>query len=142
MTMTETDKDRLFDQAVELRNAGNFSAALPLLEKLAKEDPDSHAGVFVLLGDTHEELGDVDSAIHSFRAAIKIDPGNEHASVLLFARLWYRAEDGDVDAETEALDEIRRFVTISGTDAYADIIREISEKKHLLWPNCDEPDSS
>jgi lipoprotein NlpI len=81
------------------------------------------AALIAVLGDVYSELGNVDAAIEAFREAVRLAPTSEIASLGLFHCLW-RAKK-----EREAFDEIRRFMSLSESQDYRDIVNELWEKR-------------
>jgi hypothetical protein len=122
LMMTENEKrlSFMFDDAMRLRDAGEFVAARHLLaslvEQLTQQDE-------VLLPHTHMQLGNISDMLgdHSqreahFRAASVIAPRKELASLGLFHALW------DQGRRTEALEEMVRFLRWRYSEMYAEML--------------------
>jgi len=61
-------------------------------------------------------------ALREFQSALTERPRSERLSFAIFHCLW------DLDRRVEALDEVKRFVGLTGSTAYKEIIDEINEK--------------
>jgi predicted Zn-dependent protease len=107
-----------FDQAMNLRNAGNFSEALESFKLLAKESPKFN-GTFMMMGHICWKLNQNNEAAEYFGKAVEMSPKLEIASLGLFHSLW---NQGKTD---EALLEMRRFLTIASSDEYTEILEAI-----------------
>jgi len=72
-----------------------------------------------MLGHIYWRMKDLEMAISSFRKATELAPRSERASVGLFHCLW---EEGKQD---EAIDEAKRFMTLSDSQDFREILEEI-----------------
>jgi predicted Zn-dependent protease len=110
-----------FSEAVKFKEAGQLKAAKELLIDLAQQDPKSTA-ILAVLGDVYWDLEELEEAISTFRRAIEIAPTLEAVSLGLFHCLW------KLERREEAMEEIKRFQTISDSEDYRQIVKEINEK--------------
>lgn len=131
------DSTRVLQRAATLRDSGDLEGARTLLVSVVEEFRD-RAGFWLVLGDIQKELGDMRAAVASFRNAVELAPEHEVASHSLLCVLWRLGRAGDDDAEGDALAEIRRYRSATGSDSYDSIIAELHEKMDLLWPQDDE----
>jgi len=117
-------KDHLkqrFAEATKLKEKGDLSAAREIMLELSEIDPDSPA-ISAVLGHVFWEMQLLNEAITAFRRAVELAPNLEAASLGLFHCLW---ESGKRE---EALEEAKRFTSISGSDTYMEMVREITQK--------------
>ena len=70
-----TDKDAVVNHAVERLRKGDYATAIPLLEGVARRDPDN-AAVLYNLGMAYSDMGRVDEAIPFLERFTKAQPGN------------------------------------------------------------------
>jgi len=110
-----------FSKAVKLIEEKDFGSARQLLLQLAEEDPNSTA-ILAVLGDVCWEMQLLDEAVFVFKRAIELSPKLEAVSLGLFHSLW------KLEKREEALEETKRFMAISDSADYREIIREINEK--------------
>jgi tetratricopeptide (TPR) repeat protein len=110
-----------FRKAHQLEEAGEFEDALKIREELAIALPFSKK-ILLPLGKLYQILGKVEQAEVVFNDTIKHYPECELASKNLFHFLWNN------DRRNEAMEELGRFQTISHSEDYMDIVREINEK--------------
>ena len=68
------------------------------------------------------ELRQPKNAIPYFKKATELSPQSEKASLGLFHSLW------NLDRVNEALEEVKRFQTLSHSKDYDEIVAEIKEK--------------
>ena len=108
----------MFSQAVSLKEQGDMIAAKDVLISLVELDPESTAAVLIL-GDVYQSLNRREDAIDAFRQAIELSPMLEAASLALFHCLW---ESGKRD---EAMEELKRFQSISDSEEYRKIVSAI-----------------
>jgi predicted Zn-dependent protease len=107
--------------AVELKEAGQLQAAEEILARLNREDPES-ATILAVLGDVYWDLGRLSDAVITFSRATRLSPTLEAVSLGLFHCLW------KLGRQDEAMEEIKRFQTISDSQDYRDIIEEINKE--------------
>ncbi len=113
--------DELFSKAISLRDKGEYNLAKNIFLKIIgieKHEP----SYYLILGQIEKNLGLLNSAEQYFRKAVELLPDHELASRALFHALWNQ------DKTEDALDEIRRFQSISDSEHYREIMAEINEK--------------
>lgn len=110
-----------FQIAKNLAKSGNIKETISILEELVEIKPMS-ALFIAVLANAYEELEEHDKAETFFRKSVKLKPDFELASLGLFHCLW---KQGKTD---EAFDEIKRFMAISYSQDYIEIINEINSK--------------
>ncbi len=105
------------NEAIKLATNDQLSAAIRLLTTLVEEFPRAssvhgYLAWFLLENGRHQE------AIEQSRSAVSLSPESERVSLIHFHVLW---KAGDC---TEALDEMKRFLTIRPSEEYANIIKD------------------
>jgi tetratricopeptide (TPR) repeat protein len=110
-----------FSEATKLQDAGQLEAAKNLLLELAGKDTPSMR-ILAALGLVSYELGLWDDAASVFESGTQMSPDLESVSKGLFHSLWKQGK------LVEALEEVKRFQSISDSEDYQEIIREINEK--------------
>jgi predicted Zn-dependent protease len=113
--------EKQFAEAVKIEKAGLNQAAKKLLQKLAKKDPRS-IRILAALCLVCWNLKALKEAVKVSKRMIKLAPTLEAASKGLFHSLW------ELGKYVEALEEIKRFQSISFSKDYEEIVREINEK--------------
>jgi tetratricopeptide (TPR) repeat protein len=108
-------------QANKLHDAGQFESARKIYLDLAEKDPQS-IRILAGLGLTCMEMEALDEAVSVFKRAVELAPALESVSKGLFHSLW------NFERRVEALEEIKRFQSISNSEDYEEIIKEINEK--------------
>lgn len=106
---------KVFDEAVRLQDNGDLISAKEKLLSLASIDPQS-AAIFAILGDVYWEMGLLEEAVKVFKRAIELAPKLEAVSLGLFHCLW------KLGKRNEAAEEVKRFMTISDSANYREII--------------------
>lgn len=101
-----------FRQAKALVGAGDYAAAIPKLEKVAREEPDN-ADVFNLLGFSYRKSGDTGRAAPNYEKALQINPKHRGA-------LEYQGE---------------MFLTLNQPEKAEANLAKINE---ICWLKCDE----
>ena len=97
---SESARNPDYLQAVELFEAGDYAAAIPLLQKSLAADP-SNADAYNLLGFSHRRLGQVEAALAHYGKALALEPEHRGANEYL-GELYL--ELGHLDAARERLD--------------------------------------
>lgn len=109
------------ERAVELREQGDISAALDILEEMSGRQAESPL-YLAALGHTYSEAGMTDEAIPCFREAVKLEPEHEMLSLALFHALW------NAGRVQEAFREARRFLMRADSQDYRSMIGEMYAK--------------
>jgi len=127
-TLTNTEANEIFEKANKLEELGELEAALKIRKQLAKDFPNSKL-LLITLAKSLQELNKLDEAELYYKKTVKLAPKWELASLQLFHFLFDN-EGGrwKEDRFDEAFDEMRRFQSISHSDDYVEIIREINDK--------------
>jgi tetratricopeptide (TPR) repeat protein len=111
---------RLFDRALQLRNAGELDAAIAALQELVtastSTDQRLHAHALVQLGDVLAQVGRRAEAVAAYRAATDAAPRMELASLTLFVALDKAGE------KVDALCEAFRFVSLRESLGYRELL--------------------
>jgi predicted Zn-dependent protease len=110
-----------YDRAAKLVDAGDLTAAKSILLDLSVQDPSSPA-ILAVLGDVSWKMGELEEAAAIFRHAIELRPTLEAVSLGLFHCLW------ELGKRVEAMEELKRFQTVSDSQDYRAIVKEILEK--------------
>jgi tetratricopeptide (TPR) repeat protein len=110
-----------FAEAIKFQDAGQLESAKKILLALTETDPQS-IRILAALGLVCWELGYLEEAVRVFTRAIELAPTSEGMSKGLFHCLW------NLERKVEALEEIKRFQTISDSEDYRAIVNEINEK--------------
>jgi tetratricopeptide (TPR) repeat protein len=127
MTLNETEKvfAGMFDQALQLRDRGEFVEAIALLEQLVTHltEPGRRAPTLLShshmqLGHIHRKLGNDLAREHHFRRAIEIAPHLELASLGLFHALEA------LGCSEEAMHEMIRYLTLRDSPGYRELLSE------------------
>lgn len=117
---SDKPQDANFAQARKLVEAGDFAAALPLLEKAVASDP-SNADAFNYLGFSLRKTGDPDGALGHYLTALKLDPEHRGANEYL-GELYL--EMGQPDKAKERL-KVLDGACFFGCDEYRELKRAI-----------------
>ncbi len=129
--MKFTDEDEksqfifLYEQARTHYKNECHSAALAVCEEMNKIWPDA--------GPTSELIGhiyyfgmsDLDRSVPYYEKAIKAAPRAEMPSLGLFHVLW------ELNHENEAFDEMRRFLSTSNSQAYTELLDDMSNELNV-----------
>jgi len=119
-------------RAVELRDSGQLMKAEQILQNIASKYPDYWLP-YLFLGDIYDDLERYQEAADMFQKAVTIKPNYAIASRTLFHAQW------DLGKEKEALEEIRRFLSVADwndektkdiiMEDYQDILQELFSHK-------------
>jgi predicted Zn-dependent protease len=123
-TMFTADEDALFARAMQERDRGDCAKGAELIAELTLSHP-SDSSLRYVLGYLYRGMGDMNAAVIAFRKAVELAPASERASLGLFHSLW------DLDRQEAALSEVERFQSLTGSDTYAAIIRELLETSDI-----------
>lgn len=113
--------EKQFSEAVKLKKTGQFECAKKILLDLQEKDPQSTA-ILAVLGDICWDMQLLEEAVSTFRRAIELSPTLEAVSLGLFHCLW------ELGKHEEALEEVKRFQSLSDSEDYREIVKEINEK--------------
>lgn len=86
------------------------------------EKDSKSTAILAVLGDVCWDLGELENAVSIFKSAVELSPALEAVSLGLFHCLW------KLEKRMEALEEIKRFQSISDSEDYRRIVKEINEK--------------
>lgn len=114
------EEGKLFALAQEHSRNENIDRVAEILRELVKRRPDS-ALFNATLANSLNTLGQFDEAENYFRTAIFLSPGSERISLGLFHSLWGRGK------RDEALEEMKRFVSLADSDEYRLILAAINK---------------
>jgi predicted Zn-dependent protease len=121
MGFSEQEKAE-FKRASTLYEQGNIKEALPILEQLARQRPDSGI-LLATLANTYWDLGMLENAERYFVKAVNTAPDVEKISLGYFHLLW------DIGKKGDAINEIQRFQENSTlSNHYKEIAEEVNEK--------------
>jgi Flp pilus assembly protein TadD len=111
---------RIFAEAQDQARSGNKRIAINMMQSLAQEYP--KLGLLrAVLAKYYWDIGDLFQAELEFRKAVEACPKNEKCSLGLFHILW------EQDKQFEALEEMKRFLNISNSVEYQEILRAIND---------------
>lgn len=119
--MKESSK-KSYEEAVALIKTGDLDSARKKLLNLSVIDPTSTA-IYAVLGKVYWDMHLLDEAVNAFRCGTKLNPTLEAVSLGLFHCLW------ELNKRKEALEEVERFMSVSDSEDYREIVREINEKR-------------
>lgn len=112
----------LLQQAIDLKNAKDYAAAIRVLADSIREYPKC-APAHALMGSIYlHKLKQMSKAVDCFQKALHLSPKSEGASLGLFHSLW------EANRQVEALEEMKRFQAVSHSKDYDEILAEIKEK--------------
>ena len=110
---------KLLDRAIKLHRQGSRQQSIRSLQRLLGQYPNS-AAAHGYLASIYFENGDMGQAADHFRAAAKLNPLSEKASLGLFHSLWSSG------LETEAVAEMRRFLSSSESPEYLRLLQDLT----------------
>jgi predicted Zn-dependent protease len=114
-----SDEERnLFALAQERSRNGDTQKAAETLRELVSRRPNS-AVFAATLANTLKSLGNVTEAEKYFRTAVSLAPRSEKFSLGLFHCLWRQGK------QVEALEEMKRFMSLSDSQDYREILAEL-----------------
>ena len=120
MKFSEDDRI-LFESAQNNAQLGNIQTAIKQLKGLIIKYP-KNGLLHAVLANNYWDLGDLDNAESEFSKGVGLYAKNEHCSLGYFHFLW------EQDKQLEALDEMKRFLTISKSSEYDEILKCITSK--------------
>lgn len=110
-----------FSLAAKAFDNGKLNSARKMFVELSKKDPESPA-IFAVLGDVCWEMQRLNEAVRAFKRAVKLAPKLEAASLGLFLCLL------KLGKRAAAQKEMKRFMSISDSRSYREIVSEINAK--------------
>ncbi len=110
-----------FNRALRLRDSGDWLGAAAILERIDAEYPNK-AAVLGMWGSIYFHLKDWERAIALYRRTVSLSPKSELASLCLFHSLR------NVGKYEEALVEMGRFLSVSDSAEYRQLIKEMNEE--------------
>ncbi len=112
-----------FNEALRLQSEGKSDEALDLLRELEKTGIYKPAVLGMIGNILYVYKKDVKQAIDYLRETIKLSPKSEMASLGLFHALF------DLHRTDEAFNEMRRFMSISDSEEYRRLLKELNTEK-------------
>lgn len=113
-------QDPGYAEAKKLIEAGNYAAAVPLLEKVVAADP-KNADALNYLGYSQRKSGNTEGALVNYQKALALDPKHRGANEYL-GELYL--EMGDVDKAKERL-QVLDGACFFGCEEYDDLKKAI-----------------
>jgi Flp pilus assembly protein TadD len=116
---TAKKDDPGYAQAVKLVEAGDYAAAIPLLQKSIAADP-TNADAHNYLGFSHRKLGDIETALAQYRMALELNPKHRGANEYL----------GELYLELGQLDKAKEHLAVLDDACFfgCEEYRELKEK--------------
>jgi tetratricopeptide (TPR) repeat protein len=111
------DLEKILNNARTLAEAGKNEEAQMCLLAILKEDPDNIAAL-LMLGGAYFVEHNLKEASMVFERLISIDPESGKYSIALFNAFWQQQRS------EEALEEIRRFISVADKEAEKDTIEQ------------------
>ena len=112
-----------FEQAMQLRQESKHQAARDKFIELLREQPCSKI-VLGMLSVCYFELEEHELAVVYATQSVAVSPKSERASLVLFHSLW------KTNREDEAFEEMRRFLALTPSDAYDELLKDINESSY------------
>jgi predicted Zn-dependent protease len=109
--------------AQERSRLDDVPGTLKILRDLVAEIPGS-AMLNATFANTLKAVNDIEPAIEHFQTAVKLAPTSELYSLGLFHIFWSQGRQDD------AFNEMKRFMAVSDSEDYREIVAEINSK----WP--------
>ena len=135
MKISESERIKIKTElcrAVELRDSGQLKIAEQILQRIVSEHP-GYWPPYLFLGDIYDDLERYQEATDMFQKVVTIKPNYPLASIRLFHTQF------DLSKEKEALEEIKRFLSVADwndeeakeiiMEDYQDILRELLSYK-------------
>jgi len=116
-----TSTERLFLEAVELRDKGDLDSSIEKLKEILHQNERVNAAVLGYLGNIYWDLGDLESARKCYKRSTQLNPGSELASLGYFHTLW------DMGKFRRAVAEARRFLSKRDSEEYFRMIEEMRD---------------
>ena len=109
-----------FNRALRLRDGGDLLGAAAIFERLDAEYPNK-AAILGTWGSIYFRLKDWERALPLYQRTVMLSAKSELASLGLFHSLW------NLGRRDEAFAEMRRFLSVSESAEYSQLISEMRE---------------
>jgi tetratricopeptide (TPR) repeat protein len=109
-----------FNRALQLRDKGDLIGAASIFERLDKENPNQSV-ILGMWASIYFHLEDWKKALPLYQRTTQLKPKSELASFGLFHSLW------NLGKQDEAFSEMRRFLSISDSEEYRQLIKDMGE---------------
>jgi tetratricopeptide (TPR) repeat protein len=119
--MSDIRYKQAIDLAFELNQQGKNEESVAALSTIYKDIPADDIGSLGIVGSLFREANELDKGLYCFQKAFEVDPNNPRVSLGLFHSLW-RLERYD-----EALDELKRFLSVSESEEHNRVLSEMEE---------------
>ncbi len=117
--------DPNYTKARVLIDAGNYSDAIPLLQKVVDAKPNS-ADAFNHLGYSHRKIGQVDAALENYHRALELQPAHLGANEYLGELYLELGELSKAEQRLAVLDKACFF----GCEEYSELKQAIKDYKN------------
>jgi hypothetical protein len=124
-TTTTVPLEHRLNEAIRLKNRGDFTGALEVLSAVVEDFPGCAAAYGYIGGIHHFDLGDAKKAAPYWSMAVQLSPRSELCSLGLFHSLW------NLELHDAAKAEMRRFQSVGHSIDYDEITAELREKGML-----------
>lgn len=129
-----SDKEKNLEEARSLVELGKNDEARYCLLELLKDDPNNQAAL-LMLGGSYFTGGKYSEAEMVFERLVLMAPGEGKFSIALFNTLW---KSGRTE---EALEEIRRFLSIADSDKERETIDQYMQITNSIADDLGQNDS-
>jgi predicted Zn-dependent protease len=109
-----------FNRALDIWHDGDGRSAAEILTRLLSSHP-RHPAILGMLGAIYHRMENYERAAVYFRQTVSLSPNSELASLGLFNSLW------QVNRHDEAVAEMERFLSVSESDEYDLLIKDMIE---------------
>lgn len=116
------EAERLFNEAIQLRDLGEYDKAITNLIEVQNEGTVSDAATLGVLGHIYFLKEDWPEALKCFVKLVTLSPRSELASLNLFHTFIH------LERVDEAFDEARRFLSVRDSEEYRLLFNEINER--------------
>lgn len=116
---------KALDRAIKLNRQGQWKQAVQSLQRILHQHPNS-AAAWGYLAAVYFEHDDMKRAADNFRRATELNPRSEKASLGLFHSLW------SLELATEAVAEMRRFLSITESVEYGRLLHDLAVEGRLV----------
>ena len=122
MNKNKTNKiGSLFIDAIKFRDSGNIPAAIEKFREILDENRRSDTAILGMMGNIYLNSKDFPQAYDCYRKAVKLNAESELASLGLFHTLC------NMERESEAFAEAKRFLSIRESEEYFLLIEEMRD---------------